>query len=304
MTSAWRFVVSWTSVLLVVALVQGGAFAAVAPDDTTTTREPRAKGESEKEKPQSGALGQFEDEATSKKSGDGTGQNDQDEDDAEEGGFGEQFAGAVFSVFSQATVYVLGYGGAVSWYRVHDPGPEGGPVPGQPEERICCRARQRGEPMLPFLAVSAAYQNVESDVNAARTRFEAGVGPVALHVDWTHYTEDSPDGELDLTTVHLLYRMTFTEQFEIDLGGGSMNISGNGGNSGGSLTTPVRLQATPVFGMTLRPVWAWINDNTITDTSMVLTGSLRFISLEGGYRWTRVGNASLDGPLMGLFFHL
>jgi hypothetical protein len=207
------------------------------------------------------------------------------------------------SAVFQATAYVVVYGGAVSWYRVHGAGVDGGTLPGDPDVHIQCAARRAGERMLPFVALSAGYQNVKSDVNAARTRLESGYGPAALSVDWTHYKEDDPVAELDLLQVYGLYRMSFTQYVELDLGAGTMNLSGDGGQFGGSMTTPVKVQFIPALGMTFRPAWGWL-ENTVSDYGLVLSASLRYVSIEGGYRWLRSGNASLDGPVVDVSFHM
>jgi hypothetical protein len=98
--------------------------------------------------------------------------------------------------------------------------------------------------------------------------------------------------------------MSFSQYVEIDVGLGQMIVRGEGESSGFSLALPLRIQFSRYFGLSFRPAWGWISSNTISDVELGLSGSLRFVSLNAGYRWLSAGSASLDGPMIGLSFHM
>ncbi len=164
--------------------------------------------------------------------------------------------------------------------------------------------RELGEPLIPFFQLSAGYQHVDSDVSAANTRLEAGYGPVAFDVNWTRYKEDGVDNDLDLSEWYALYRMSFAQYLEVDLGLGTMVIAGERQRSGLSMTTPVRIQPVRNLGIAIRPAWAWIDENTISDVELTLSASVWFASLDAGYRRVKAGSSTLDGPVVSLVFHL
>lgn len=83
-----------------------------------------------------------------------------------------------------------------------------------------------------------------------------------------------------------------------------MVVEGEGERSGFSLTLPLRIQFSRYFGLSFRPSWGWISSNTISDIELGLAGSLRFVSINAGYRWVSAGSASLNGPMIGAAFHM
>jgi hypothetical protein len=292
--------------VLVVA-VHNPVLAATSAADTTSTepREPRGKGEQEEETHE-GTLGNFGKQGTKKKPAKEHANRHEDNDtsDDEDAGIGASIAAAVGTGMFKMTLFGLGYGGATSWYRVREAEPGQAPAPGMAEMYIPYIPREPGEPLIPFVALNAGYQNVESDVNAMNARLEAGYGPVAVFASWTRYQEDHPDVEMDLVEVYGLYRMSFGEHVEIDMGIGTMDLSGAAERSGMSMTTPLKIQPTPRFGLAFRPAWGWMEEGSISDYELVASVGLPYVALNGGYRWLKNGDASLDGPIVDLQFRL
>jgi hypothetical protein len=173
--------------------------AAMSAADTTSTepRQPRGKGEQEKETDE-GTLGNFGKQGTDKKPAKkhankhANKHEDNDTSDDDDTGIGASIAAAVGTGMFKLAVFGLGYGGAASWYRVTEADPGQAPAPGMAEMYIPYIPREPGEPLIPFVAVNAGYQNVESDVNAMNTRLETGYGPVAVFASWTHYKRTTP----------------------------------------------------------------------------------------------------------------
>lgn len=163
--------------------------------------------------------------------------------------------------------------------------------------------RETGEVLIPFFRLDAAYQNVDSDVEAIDIRAELGYGPIALSIRDTNYQESDPDDELEIFQMHALYRMSFSEAFEVDAGLGILTIDGDGQNSGLSLTLPVLIRYTENLGFEFRPSWSSVNGNTIQDYDVGAMLGMRFVALRAGYRWIESENTSLNGPYLGISIH-
>jgi hypothetical protein len=98
--------------------------------------------------------------------------------------------------------------------------------------------------------------------------------------------------------------MSFGDNVELDTGIGTMNLSGAAERSGISMTLPLKIQPAPRFGLAFRPAWGWMEEGSISDYELVASAGLPYVALSGGYRWLRHGDASLDGPIVDLQFHL
>jgi len=171
------------------------------------------------------------------------------------------------------------------------------------EGYVFAKPREIGEVLIPFFRLDAAYQNVDSDVDAIDVRAELGYGPVALSIRDTNYQESDPDDELEIFQMHALYRMSFSETFEVDAGLGILTIDGNDQNSGFSLTMPVLIRSTENLGFEFRPSWSSVNGNLIQDYDVGAMFGMRFVSLRAGYRWIESENTSLNGPYLGISIH-
>lgn len=218
-----------------------------------------------------GKLDDFETEATE---GDGDGGGGDSDDVYVDGEDDAYFAAALFALL------VPVYGATKSWDSVG--------------------SRAPGEATLAFARVDAAYQLVESDVDAGDLRGELGYGPFALQARETHYDEDQPRDSLDLIQAHALLRMLFLPMLEVDLGLGAIVLDGDGTETGFSGTVPVLIHPWDFLGLEFRPAWAAVNDSTVSDYDLSLLAGWRFISARAGYRWTDSGDETLNGPIFGL----
>jgi hypothetical protein len=237
-----------------------------------------------------GKLDDFEDSATNPGKSDGDHGRDHDHSDKSYDRTSDDDSVALALLIVALPVY----GGLASWHRVR---------PGEPDlefEEKRLPARRAGEALLPFARVDAAYQLVESDVDAWDLRAELGFGPFAVQVRETHYDEGEPDNDLDLVQAHFLWRMTVIKQLEIDAGLGGIVVDGKDTNSGVSGTLPILIHPWDFIGLEFRPSWSSVNDNTVSDYDLSLLAGWRFISARAGYRWTNSGGSSLNGPIFGL----
>jgi len=160
--------------------------------------------------------------------------------------------------------------------------------------------REAGAPQIPIIRLEGIYQGVESDVDAFDWRVEGGYGPLALEYRRTHYNEEDPSDELDVTQVFGLLRLWFGGEVEVDVGLGTVSIKGEEDNSAMAFTLPISYRPVEWCGVEFRPVWATLNGNETRDYDVGLSLGARYVCLRGGYRWMQSGAASLNGPYVGV----
>jgi len=162
--------------------------------------------------------------------------------------------------------------------------------------------RRPGDPFIPLIRVDAAYKDIESDIEALDYRLQLGYGPLAFELNGTRFEEESPSDRLDLYRLYGLYRMSYGEVVEIDLGFGGMILDGEDRDSGMSFTIPFLVRATDWLLVEFRPMWSDINGTRIDEYEAGVLLNWKFTSLKAGYRWLESPHESLNGPFLGLSF--
>lgn len=163
--------------------------------------------------------------------------------------------------------------------------------------------RQVGEPLIPFVRLDGAWQDVTGDVEAVDTYIQGGYGPLALDYRHTRYTESQPRSHLDLHWAHVLARMSYGDQVEADLGLGGFWMEGATHSSGTSFTTALLVYPDEHWGVEFRPTWASLDGgSTIRDCDLALHLRQGVASVKLGYRWVKSPHITLDGPYAGLVF--
>jgi hypothetical protein len=208
--------------------------------------------------------------------------------------FADEDDGWLGQIFWDCTVGLLVVGASASLARIQD---DADPADSKIE------LRQKGEPTLPFLRADLHYQYVNSHVAALDGRLELGYGPVGLQYRHTHYWERHPSDSLGLSQIHGLFRVSGSRAFAVDLGFGAVILNGKDSNSGASVTLPICYYPWKNFGLRVRPTWSAIKGNVISDYDLSISYSIKFLSVEAGYRFNRVHDQRLDGPYIGLSFH-
>jgi hypothetical protein len=165
-------------------------------------------------------------------------------------------------------------------------------------------ARELGDPLVPFVRLDFAYQEVQSDVEALDYRAQVGYGPFALELNQTRYEETDPSSRLDFYRLWGLYRLSYSERIEVDLGAGGLILDGNDRSSGLSLTMPVLVRPYDWLLVEFRPIWSTIHGSDIDEYEAGLLFNWESLALKVGYRWTHSPNMSLDGPFFGLSIRL
>ena len=248
--------------------------------DDDAEREKKKKEREDKDKKgddEDSQLGDFEDEATDDNPSKGTVVTD---DDLEAYGFAARVA-----------LYAVVGGSLGSWYRVTG-------EPASMDDHF--GLRRVGDPGLPYVSLTLSYQNVASDVEGLDAYLEGGFGPIGGRFRSTKFREESPDAELDLTWFHGVWRMSYTDHFEVGFGVGVMHIDGLESNNGGSFMMAFNIDPSTTFGFYYRPTWGWINDNTVSDHDLGIRLGVPYVSLRLGYRWTSAGSTTLEGTTVGL----
>jgi hypothetical protein len=156
--------------------------------------------------------------------------------------------------------------------------------------------------LLPSLRLDGSYQNGQSDVGAFDLRIEGGYDFLAAQGRFTSYMEEEPDDELWLNYIHGILRLSVGEHLTINPGAGAAIVAGNNRNSGFSWTLPVLFYPRKSVGVEFRPVWSWINENTIDDYDVSLVLGSKHAAFRVGYRWVYSDDETLDGPYMGVTF--
>jgi hypothetical protein len=206
-------------------------------------------------------------------------------------GPGDELAEHFFAGLVRVTAEALIYGGYNSMTLVDPEARE----PGMPE-----LIREPGGQVLPFVELDAAYQDIGSGVVAWDYRGEVGYGFLGFSARRTFYRESDSDLELDTLQYHGLYRMTFGESFELDMGFGALEVKGEQEHVGFSFALPMRWQFVEGLGVEYRPVWSTIDETRIYDNDLALVLGWRYLYLRAGYRWFYHAEESLSGPQVGI----
>lgn len=190
------------------------------------------------------------------------------------------------------------YGGTASWARVvQEPAPEDG----EWEEALSEVApRRTGEALIPFARVDVSHQFLAGDASALDVRAEAGYAMAAVHVRRTDYREKEPGDDLATTGIHALYRMSFGNHFEMDIGPGALVVERGGSHSGFSFTLPLHFHPSDRYGFEFRPAWSDVAGTAVRDYDVAFLLGWRGLSARAGYRWVRAGSGRFDGPEVGV----
>jgi hypothetical protein len=160
--------------------------------------------------------------------------------------------------------------------------------------------RELGDPVIPYFRVDTAYQDVSSDIEAKDFYGQLGYGALGVDLRYTEFTEEQPKDTLDLLWVHALARMSYYKHLEIDMGVGMVQMKGNDRTEGFSFTMAALFYPMDWWGVELRPTFAELNDNTLTDLDLSLHLRYSVGGVKFGYRWLKSENLELKGPYAGV----
>lgn len=163
--------------------------------------------------------------------------------------------------------------------------------------------RRTGEPTLPFFEYDHRYLKVNSDIDARENGLEAGYGPFGFRLRQTDFREKDPSDKLTLNHYHFLLRISRSSSGELGLGIGSLVMHGNDDHSGFSITFPIKIYPEDSFGVRFTPTFSWINGNSIDEYDLSLAYTIRYASIQLGYRFLEAGAKELNGSYLGFAVH-
>ena len=163
---------------------------------------------------------------------------------------------------------------------------------------------------MPYVRADYNWQHINSDLDAADLRIEAGYKLLAFYGRHTLYSESNPSDELTLNQYYGMLRFggalrheTFLNgSWEIGLGLGMVQQLGDAEESSGAVTVPLKLYPTEWFGVEFRPAWYHWNDRAIGDYDLSASLGWNFVQIRGGYRWLWMQGVGhmLNGPYAGV----
>ena len=161
--------------------------------------------------------------------------------------------------------------------------------------------RENGDPLVPLVRIDGAWQDVSDEIEARDWYGQLGYGAIGVDYRRTCFDQSHPQKTLRMEWGHILSRLSYGSQVEVDLGMGIYTLTGEEKTSGFSLTSAVLYYPSDHWGLEFRPTVAWINqDTTVNDFDLALHLRHEAVGLKFGYRWTKSTNVTLDGPYAGL----
>ncbi len=197
----------------------------------------------------------------------------------------QDYAGSAITSFMYHSFFI---GGLTSHHRLS----------GEEDREFGLMPREGGDIAIPFARVDVAFREVSSEIDSMDYRLELGYGAFAFRYEQSRY-EEEPDDELDLIRWQGVYRMSFSEKVELDVGLGQLTIDGNNSDSRFAFSLPLMLRPTELLGIEIRPSWS----EDVTDYDVGILLSRHYVSLKAGYRWVTSRDVSLDGPYAGIAIH-
>ena len=170
---------------------------------------------------------------------------------------------------------------------------------GSPAEGDLVAKRKKGDRLLPRARLDVVGELVEHDISAVDLRGEVGYACIAGQVRYTRMWEDGNRDVLNTTYGHVLFRMAFGSQGEMDLGLGAVNLAGRRSTTAFSVTLPIQVHGDNI-GIEARPAWSTPNGNVMQDYDVAVVAGLQFIALRAGYRWLLAPHETLKGPYAGV----
>jgi hypothetical protein len=160
--------------------------------------------------------------------------------------------------------------------------------------------RELGEPIIPYFRLDAAQQDVDSNIEAKDFYGQVGYGALGADLRYTRFTEEQPRDTLDVMWIHLLSRFSYYKHVEFDIGAGMVQMKGNERHEGFSFTMAALVYQVEWLGVEVRPTFAEINRNRLTDTDVSLHLRYSVGAVKFGYRWLKSENLELKGPYAGV----
>lgn len=160
--------------------------------------------------------------------------------------------------------------------------------------------RERGELLLPILRVESSFLYDDARRGAYGTLIEGGWGFLGARANYWDHFDVSTDDHVAMITWHLLYRATFGEYLEIDLGGGGIEIGGDNEKHGGSGVFGVRWRPDERLSVEYFRSWHDIEREDYSEHDLAFRVNLEGVHFKLGYRYLGLPERNLKGPYAGI----
>ena len=157
-------------------------------------------------------------------------------------------------------------------------------------------------PALPTVRVEPSYQYVKGGIHAFSGKAEAGYLIFGVDGEYSRYWEKASRASLDIWSAHGLLRTIFTKHFQINLALGAKSVRGGHNHTGFDIGLPFYIIFDKHFTLDCLPYVATVSGRGIYDLSGGLSYKWKFIGARAAYRAIFVGDETLHGLWVGIFF--
>jgi hypothetical protein len=170
-------------------------------------------------------------------------------------------------------------------------------------ENFSVSPRSPGQNIVPQLRVDLIAGGLESNIDLEDYRFDLGYGAVGISHKKTMLTESTPEDKLELRQTILMYRMTLSDELELDIGAGKYKLDGNNAYTEDASSFSILWNNRSGYGLEYRLTKADGGDLELTDHEAGVHYGINRLSVKIGYRSIKGDVSSLEGPFAGIAFY-
>jgi hypothetical protein len=162
--------------------------------------------------------------------------------------------------------------------------------------------KEQESPALPTIRIEPSYQYVFDGVHGFSGKAEAGYLLFGVSGEYLRYFEKGATPDLTIASGHFLLRTMLGEMLGVDLALGAKALWGQDRHTGFDLGIPFHLFFGKHFIFDVLPSWASIRGHDVYDLDAGLAFKYKLVGIRAAYRAIFVGDTTLHGPKVGLFF--
>jgi len=162
--------------------------------------------------------------------------------------------------------------------------------------------RQLGEPITPYFRLNLNLQNISENIYGFDGKLELGRGALAGEYRQTSYRDKYQNEQLKLKQMQAFYRMTFANQFGINLGAGAASLNGVNHTQGAVISMPILFLPTRNIAFEFRPSWLFGENLSISEMDISALIAYQQMAIRVGYRELNSEGDALVGAYLGLDF--
>jgi hypothetical protein len=164
------------------------------------------------------------------------------------------------------------------------------------------QTRKPGDKITPIFRLDLGYGSIDDNIDFTDFRLELGFGALGAAFKSSRFSEDDDPEGLETTQALLLYRVTLTNNFEVDIGVGEYALKGNRHLADSAFNFSAIWSDSSGFGAEFRFVDTYGDSLNINDYEFSVLYSKDKYSLKTGYRWLEGETQSLTGPFAAFVY--